>query len=344
MTPPRRNAAAAVTTLLCALLLAAAPARAHARRALLDDLADLPQLEQQQMKAQTVSVSEAFGDEEQLDAFTAEFLRTPAEVLAAKAGAKPSEEAPIRGTIIGGGPAAAGEFPFQVALLQKPQPSGTGNDAFYAQFCGGALVGSVWVLTAAHCVDGAAASSMTILVGATNLDSTSGKRYSVARIFKKPDYDSSTTANDLALIQLGSAPPSSIPRLELGRVGPAGTPLTVIGWGSTDGNGQTYPRALQKVTVGVVDFNTCNGPSSYNKALLPGMFCAGLMRGGKDSCYGDSGGPILQAKSGGGWRTVGIVSWGEGCAKANYPGIYTNIGTYASWISSTTGGAVTVAP
>ncbi len=66
------------------------------------------------------------------------------------------------------------------------------------------------------------------------------------------------------------------------------------------------------------------------------MICAGYMQGGKDSCQGDSGGPLI-LEDANGWFQIGIVSWGNECALANYPGVYTNLANYRNWIEGYTG-------
>ncbi|MED6234256.1 hypothetical protein ATANTOWER_025483, partial [Ataeniobius toweri] len=63
------------------------------------------------------------------------------------------------------------------------------------------------------------------------------------------------------------------------------------------------------------------------------MLCAGLLEGGKDSCQGDSGSPMV-SKQGGRWIQAGIVSFGEGCAEPNFPGVYTRVSQYENWINS----------
>lgn len=112
----------------------------------------------------------------------------------------------------------------------------------------------------------------------------------------------------------------------------SGTGLTVAGWGTTSSGGQSLPTNLLKVDVPVIARTTCN--SNYGSGrVTAAMFCAGLTQGGKDSCQGDSGGPIINTSS---KIQLGIVSWGEGCAAAGAPGVYTNLGNsgIASFVSS----------
>ena len=80
----------------------------------------------------------------------------------------------------------------------------------------------------------------------------------------------------------------------------------------------------------------CNQPASYNGDILASMFCAGKTDGGVDSCQGDSGGPASAIIDG---RTtlVGVVSWGEGCARRLKYGVYSRISTAAEWIATTIG-------
>jgi trypsin len=102
----------------------------------------------------------------------------------------------------------------------------------------------------------------------------------------------------------------------------SGTTLSVAGWGTTSSGGQSLPVNLLKVDVPVISRATCN--SNYGSGrVTSAMFCAGLTQGGKDSCQGDSGGPIVNSAS---RVLLGVVSWGEGCAAAGAPGVYSNLG------------------
>ncbi len=106
--------------------------------------------------------------------------------------------------------------------------------------------------------------------------------------------------------------------------------MTVTGWGATNKAGTSYPTQLKQASVPLYNRNDCNSSTSYQGSITGRMLCAGYTAGGVDSCQGDSGGPLT---SGSGKNVLtGIVSWGNGCAKPNYPGVYTRIS--ASGISN----------
>merc|ERR1711997_649070 len=116
----------------------------------------------------------------------------------------------------------------------------------------------------------------------------------------------------------------------------AGSMVTVTGWGTTSEGALGLPNVLHKVSVPVVSDEDCNasyGASGY--AVADSMICAGLPEGGKDSCQGDSGGPFFSNESPETRELLGIVSWGIGCARAGYPGVYTEVSHFVEWITET---------
>ncbi|KAJ4392138.1 hypothetical protein N0V93_005761 [Gnomoniopsis smithogilvyi] len=224
--------------------------------------------------------------------------------------------------IVGGTTASTAEFPYIVSLSQSG-----------SHFCGGVLLNAYTVVTAAHCSVGQSASSVKVRAGSLYWAS-GGTQVSVSAIKYHPSYDADTTDYDVAVWHLASplAESSTIGYATLPTSGsdPAsGASLTVAGWGLLTENGSTLPANLRKVTVPVVSRTTCR--SQYGtSAITDNMFCAGLTAGGKDSCSGDSGGPIVDSSK----VLQGVVSWGYGCAEANYAGVYTRIGNFVTWINT----------
>eukprot|EP00058_Branchiostoma_floridae_P003213 XP_002588701.1 hypothetical protein BRAFLDRAFT_287422 [Branchiostoma floridae] len=222
--------------------------------------------------------------------------------------------------IVGGSQASAGEFPYQVSLQDN-----------IGHFCGGTLLNSRWVLSAAHCQE--SPNRLSIVAGEWDLSRNEGHEQtrSVARVIVHPNYNDNTLNHDIMLIEVSSpfnlnswVSPVSVPTSMVS----VGTTLTVTGWGNTLSSGTNYPDKLQKVDVPYISRSDCNAASAYDGEITANMFCAGYMSGGKDSCQGDSGGPVVR-----GGRVYGVVSWGYGCAERNFPGVYTKVNRHASWIN-----------
>ncbi|CAG8974829.1 hypothetical protein HYALB_00000443 [Hymenoscyphus albidus] len=249
-------------------------------------------------------------------AFVPATLAAPTEIVARQ------ESEPELNPIVGGVAAAAGEFPYIVSL------SSGGS-----HFCGGVLINSRTVVTAAHCSE-QSASSVRVRVG-TVTHASGGTQVGVSRIISHPNYNPSTTDADIAVWQLATAIPTSstVGYATLPAQGSdpaAGTTVTVAGWGTLTETANGLPARLQKVDVNVIARNTCAADYS-GYTISNNMFCAGVNGGGKDSCGGDSGGPIVDASS----KTLyGVVSWGVGCARPDFPGVYTRVGNYVNWINS----------
>jgi secreted trypsin-like serine protease len=244
--------------------------------------------------------------------------------------------------VFGGREAQPGAWPWQAALVFASI-----SDAFLGQYCGGTLIAPDWVLTAAHCVDGFEAREMEVVLGRHRLGSDEGERLTIAQIIAHPDFNYDPFSltvdldSDLALIRLATRSTQQPVMLydgEAGREETAYIGATVTGWGLTEQ--LTYPDALREVVVPLVAPETCI--QEYGSLVTENMICAGYPKGNKDSCYGDSGGPlvvhvqvegeqdVLQAD--GGWRQIGIVSWGRYCGTAGAPGVYTRVSRFTDWI------------
>ena len=144
--------------------------------------------------------------------------------------------------IVGGNTAADGEFPFLVRLYI------TIDGATY--LCGGSLLSDTWVITAAHCLEGAAASGVSIRAG-SNQKSSGGELISASQLFTHPDYDNYTLDNDIALIELSAAVTApktgAINRLTSNEasVMPEGSSVWVAGWGTTSYQGSGTENLLK---------------------------------------------------------------------------------------------------
>ena len=205
--------------------------------------------------------------------------------------------------------------------------------------CGGSLVSGRWFVTAAHCAtdeDGTTVlppSAFKITLGRSDLSvDPTGERHSVDKVKRHGDYSDATTDNDIALLHISTA--TAPPQQPLGVVTASetalwapGTIATIIGWGTTCESGCSGSTQLREATVPIDPDATCSSLASYGPDFHPAtMVCAGT--GGIDTCQGDSGGPLMVPRQGD-FVLAGITSWGQGCARAQYPGIYTRIGAPA---------------
>jgi hypothetical protein len=220
-----------------------------------------------------------------------------------------------RPKIVGGVDATPTDNPFQVALLTK---SIANNQD--AQYCGGSLVASNFVVTAAHCSDFVTASNVQVLTGTQDLDGT-GDRRDVVSITIHAAWNPSTMDSDVAVWELSTDATGIVLATLATEDGAVDDPLLATGWGATEAG--PPPIHLRAVSVPLVSEANCNDANSYNGDVTATMLCAGLDAGGKDTCQGDSGGPLTRGP--GNTVLTGITSWGIGCADANFFGVYTRV-------------------
>ncbi|CAM5429853.1 Serine protease OS=Streptomyces alboniger OX=132473 GN=CP975_26870 PE=3 SV=1 [Streptomyces alboniger] len=222
--------------------------------------------------------------------------------------------------IVGGTTTTTTAYPFMMQI----------TDASQNQFCGGTLVSPTKVVTAAHCMVGETTSSVRVVGGRTYLNGTNGTVSRVSKIWVHPSYTDATNGDDVAVLTLSTSMPyttASYVSSSQTSIYAVGTTARIVGWGTTSANGSSSNQ-LRTATVPTVSNTSC--ASSYGSDFIASdMVCAGYTSGGVDTCQGDSGGPFLI-----GGVLAGITSWGEGCAEAGYPGVYTRLTTFSSLVTT----------
>ncbi|KAL3991483.1 enhancer of mRNA-decapping protein 4 [Sarotherodon galilaeus] len=238
--------------------------------------------------------------------------------------------------IVGGQNADQGEFPWQISLHVKS----------HGHVCGASLISPKWLVTAAHCVQDEGSlklsqpGSWEVYLGLHEQRKTQDpvQKRNLKQVIPHPNYNKFTFDNDIALMELDSPVTYSdyikpiclpAPQHEF----PPGQSVWITGWGATR-EGGSAAVVLQKASVRIINQAVCN--ELMGGQITSRMFCAGVLTGGVDACQGDSGGP-LSSLSGSRMFLAGVVSWGDGCARRNKPGIYTTVTKYRGWIKEKTG-------
>ncbi|XP_030554620.1 trypsin alpha [Drosophila novamexicana] len=224
------------------------------------------------------------------------------------------------GRIVGGQDADIRSYPHQISMRYR------GNHR-----CGGSIIASNIIVSAAHCVNTlSGVADLTIIAGTTQTIWPEGQELAVREIIIHEKYKSLYQDYDTAVLVLDGDFEfnEAVQPIELAKERPEhGTPVIVTGWGTTS-EGGVISNILQQVEVNLVENAQCK--SSYSIMLTGRMLCAGVDGGGKDACQGDSGGPLIYNN-----ELLGIVSWGTGCARAKYPGVYAAVPELREWILAT---------
>ncbi|XP_066493083.1 chymotrypsin-C-like [Tiliqua scincoides] len=232
--------------------------------------------------------------------------------------------------VVGGEDAKPHSWPWQVSLQYD-------KNGVWAHTCGGTLIASNWVLTAAHCIS--SSRKYRVFLGKQNLieEEAGSVAVAVEKLIVHEKWNSFLIINDIALIKLAehvefsdTIQPSCLP--------PAGTvlaqnyPCYVTGWGRLYTNGPIADN-LQQALLPVVDHQTCSQRDWWGSTIRTTMVCAGG-DGVVSGCNGDSGGP-LNCESDNVWEVHGIVSFGSGlgCNTKKKPTVFTHVASYISWIN-----------
>ncbi|XP_047538591.1 trypsin, alkaline C-like [Vanessa atalanta] len=262
---------------------------------------------------------------------------TPAPSALAPLVVKESETGALNQRIIGGTDADIEDYPFMAFIFISED-----GDIFDLNpMCGGSLITSRSVLTAAHCYfDSIKPEYYIVRLGSTFLTS-GGHLHKALNWVVHPEYSPPVLYHDIAIVKLAT-PAIFSNRVAVARIAgpnysiPDNTTVTATGWGQIYNNGP-LSEILQQVDVKKVNHDICREnyaeiyellEEEYPTNVTTDMICAGILDvGGKDACGGDSGGPLLHQGV-----VIGVTSFGHECALPNYPGVYIKVPSYTNWI------------
>ncbi|XP_037914717.1 trypsin delta-like [Hermetia illucens] len=224
------------------------------------------------------------------------------------------------GRIIGGEEVSVDQVPYLISVR-----------VLGAHRCGGSLVNSDSVLTAAHCVEEVHVEFLKCVAG-TDSRTTGGVSRRADKVIIHGNYKSADFQNDIAIIKLKEhfEYTGVIQPVRLASSAGAfrrGTKASIAGWGTRSEDDHFLPVKMYSVDVYAVDFDECVNSYAGVNTVREGMICTSSPIRGRDSCEGDAGSPVVV-----GGTQVGVVSWGQGCAREEYPRVHVEVAHYRSWI------------
>ncbi|XP_065362439.1 serine protease 1-like [Calliphora vicina] len=235
----------------------------------------------------------------------------------------------IEGRITNGNAASTGQFPYQAGLSLKRQ---TGSF-----WCGGSLIGSGWVLTAAHCTDGV--NSVTVYLGST-VRTVAKVTHTVSSnsIYQHSGYNANTLANDISLIKIPTVSfksdikPIRLPAISSSYSTYAGSYAVASGWGRTNDAGSVV-TPLNYARLQIITNTVC--AATYGNSVVTGNTICVSTPSGTSTCQGDSGGPLALESS---QVLVGVTSFvsASGC-QSGKPSGFVRVTSYLDWIKANTG-------
>jgi trypsin len=196
-------------------------------------------------------------------------------------------------------------------------------------YCGGVLISSTVVMTAAHCSE-----PVSVMIGGLNWASqpSAFETIAVSGSTIRDDYNSNTYFNDIRLVYLSQASTKTPIKLNTDESNEnVGTVVRIAGWGTIAYGLPGMVSALRQADIDILANAQCSAP--YSNFVSSVMICAGVTAGGRDTCQGDSGGPLFLQLADGNYTSIGITSYGEGCAQVGFPGVYTRTRSYSTWIA-----------
>jgi secreted trypsin-like serine protease len=284
--------------------------------------------------------------------------------LLAPASASASSGATVQPKIVGGSTASISQYPWQAAVVISPSKlSGNAHQRQFCggslltsrivitaghcvadtdpdcTFCGSDTLPPVCTaISDPSPGDGTCkldANDVDVVLGRSTLsDASQGTEATVQAVKLQDNFNGDYQGDgvprfDVAYLVLSSASSQTsikIAGTDEDALWDPGSPEQISGWGTASETARDTEDTLRAATVDVIPDSTCASGSIYGSDFDPAtMLCAGFLSGGVDTCFGDSGGPLQAPVPGGGYRLVGLTGWGNGCAEANAPGVYTRV-------------------